>query len=817
MRHDLTVAWRMLGKNPAFALTVTLTLGLAIGANTAVFSLIDAVLLRPLPYPEPERLGILTRRVALTGVTQVVPLSGHTGAVWEALRDGASTVRAAAFAGSARVNLVAGDHALAVTQQRVTAGYFGVLGAGPLLGREFAPEEDVPGGPPVTILGERLARALFQGERDAIGRTILLRGEAHLVVGIAPAALRGPTAADLWTPLRPGRTGEGSGANYTVIVRLRPGVDWAQARAELAALADPELEFRETRQGGVISHDVLPLQTAITADLRGTLVTLWTAVGLVLVAATVNLAGLLLAHTGQRTREIATRLAIGGGRGAIVRLLLAESLVLAGLGGAVGLIVGTLGLHALNALAGALYDAPWAAPAALDGRAIGVALVLALATAVGLGLVPAWQASRLDVSAALATGGARGIAGGAQGWPRRALVVGQVALAHVLLIGAGLVARTYLNLNRAPAGFEAGGLVTFSASLDDARYREIDAVVRLFEESLTRLGALPGVEGATVSLGLPYQRVLNLPFTLVPRRGDDAVIVANATYVTAGYFETLRLTLRQGRALAASDTAGRTPVAVVNEAFVRRFLGDRDPLASELEIPSSLAISDTPLRIVGVAADVPQEGSFMGYGPIDALPMVYLPIGQVSSALLLAHVWFSPAWIIRTAAPGGVTDAAVRDAMRAADPHLPVTALQRVDQVRANVLSRQRLTMQLGGVLALATLLLSALGLHGLVAGTVTERMREFGIRLALGETAGGAVRSGALSGLCFAGAGLGVGSLAALGATRLIRSQLWGVSETDLTTHLTVSVLIVLVAMVASIGPALRLRRVDLVALLRD
>jgi predicted permease len=817
MHYDLAFAWRTLRRSPAFALTAILTLGLAIGANTAVFSLIDSVLLRPLPYPEPDRIGILTRSVTLNGVTEVAPMTAHTGAVWEAVRDGATTVRAAAYAGNARVNLVVGDQARAVEQQRVGAGYFGVLGVSPAIGREFTPDEDVPGGPPVTILSERLWHALFEGDQEAVGRTILLRGEPHTVVGVMPEAFRSTTEAEVWTPLRPNRTGEGSGTNYLIAMRLRPGVDWPQARAELAAVADPELEFRETRQGGVVSHDVVPMHTAFASSLRGTLVTLWIAVGLVLVVATVNLAGLLLARAGQRTREIATRLAVGGGRGAILRQLLTESLLLAALGGALGLIIGATGLRALNALAGSLYYAPWAAAATLGGRAVGVTLALTLVTAVAFGLVPAWQASRIDVNVALAEGGTRGVAGGARGWPRRVLVTGQVALGVVLLVGAGLLARTYLYLDRTPAGFEADGLVTMSASLEDARYREVDAVVRLFDESIARLDALPGVEAVTVSLGLPYQRVLNLPFTFASGGAGEDVMVANATYVTPGYFETLRLPLRQGRAIAASDTGGGAPVAVVNEAFVRQFLRGRDPLATELRMASAVDVSDGVVRIVGVAADVPQEGGFMGYGPIDAMPMVYLPVSQVSPGLLRVHVWFSPAWIIRTAVPGVVTDVATREAMRAADPRLPVTALQDIDAVRAGVLSQQRFSMLLVGVLGLAALLLSALGLHGLIAGTVTERMREFGIRLALGTTVGAAIRTAALPGLRLTVVGLVVGSVAALGTTRLIGSQLWGVSQTDPVTYLTVAVLLLLVALVASVGPALRLRRLDPLVLLRE
>jgi predicted permease len=814
MSYDLTFAWRSLWKSPGFAATAILTLALAIGANTAVFSLVDAVLMRPLPYAEPDGLGTLTRSVTLDGVTRVEPLSAHTGAVWEAVRDHATTVRAAVFStANARVNLVAGDQALAVRQQRVGAGYFGVLGVSPSLGREFAADEDVPGGPAVTILSEQLWRALFDGDRAVVGRTILLRGEPHAVVGIMPDTFRSMTEADLWTPLRPDRTGEGSGTNYMVIARLRPGVDWPQARAEMAAVADPELAVRETRQGGVIAHDLVPMQAAFTASARGSLVTLWVAAGLVLLVAAVNLAGLLLARAGQRTREIATRMAIGGGRAAIVRQLLTESVLLAAIGGALGLAVGALGLRTLNALAGSLYYAPWAKAAALDARAVAMTVALTALTAVVFGLVPALQASRLDVNAALSEGGTRGVAGGARGWPRCVLVAGQVALGVVLLVGAGLLVRTYLHLDGAPAGFEPARLVTTSASLEDARYTDADAVVRLFDDSVARLEALPGVEAAAVSLGLPYQRILNMGFrTIAGGEPSPDARFTNTTYVTPHYFETLRQPILQGRAIEPTDTAGSQPVVVVNEAFVRLYLQGRDPLGVEIHL------SDAARRIVGVAADVRQTAGFMGYGPVDALPQTYLPVTQVDSGFFrLVHVWFAPTWIIRASVPGTVTDPLLRDVMRAVDAHLPISALQGIDDVRAVALARERLRMLLLGVLGVVALLLSAIGLHGLIASTVTERMREFGIRLALGATVGDAIRSAALPGLRLTLAGLAIGSLAALGATRFIRSLLWGVSETDVVTYLAVAGLLLAVAVVASVGPALRLRRLDPLVLLRD
>ncbi|MFP5379087.1 MAG: ABC transporter permease, partial [Vicinamibacteria bacterium] len=481
------------------------------------------------------------------------------------------------------------------------------------------------------------------------------------------------------------------------------------------------------------------------------------------------------------------------------------------IGGGAGLVVGAAGLGVLNDLAGRLYSAPWIDGVTLDWRGVALTLAVTGVTAVAFGLVPALHASRLDVTRALAEGGTRAVAGGARGLARRALIVAEVALGVVLLVGAGLLLRTFLVLDRADPGFDAAPLVTAAASLEDARYAEVDAVVRLFDDSVRRLEALPGVTAAAVSLGLPYQRVLNMPFTVVGGADDD-IKVANTTYVTPGYFDALGQPVLAGRPIGAEDAAAGAPVAVVNETFVRLFLDGRDPLAT------AVRLGDVERRIVGVTTDVQQAAGFMGYGPIDALPQVYLPVAQVSGGFLRqVHVWFAPAWIVKQATPGALTERAFVETMRAADPQLPMTAIRGIDDVRAEALGGQRLRMRLVGLLALVALLLTAIGIHGLIASGVTERLREIGIRLALGATTGEAIREVAAPGVRLALVGVAVGCVAAVGATRALHSLLWGVSETDTATYVVVAVTLVAVAVVASVGPALRIRRLDPMGLLRD
>ena len=411
---DLKFGWRQLTKSPGFSVTAVLTLGLAIGANTAVFSLVDAVMLRPLPYPQPDRLALVSLVIHRNG-ERAGENTSHTGAVWEAIRDQAKTVDAAVLSGlSAQVSLATGDRAIPVVPQRVSAGYFRVLGVAPAIGREFAIDEDRAGGPSVALLSDHLWRAAFHSDANIVGQTIRLKGEPSTVVGVMPAAFKTDADADLWTPVRATRTGEGAGQNYGIVVRLKNGVTLAQARGEIAAVADPALTRPEASQGITASHGLIGLQESLAADVRAPLLLLASAVGLVLLVACVNLAGLLLARAGRRTREIATRLAVGGDRRMIIRQLLVESLVLAVCGGVAGVVFGALAVESLKASASDLLLTPWGT-VGMDVRTLGVTAGLTLLTTLVFGLVPAFHATRLDVQAAIAEGGNRSVAWGSRG------------------------------------------------------------------------------------------------------------------------------------------------------------------------------------------------------------------------------------------------------------------------------------------------------------------------------------------------------------------------------------------------------------------
>jgi len=816
---DLRYTVRTLARSPLFTATAVVTLAVGIGANAAIFSVVDALLLRSLPYPEPERLALVTthyRSPAGEGERWA-----QDGRAWEAIRDHAELVDAAPFSNWVTgVNLFAGGEALHVDQQRVGAGFFRVLGVQPALGRGFLEAEDRPGGPDVVILSDGLWRRMFEGDLAILGRSILLRGEPHTVVGVMPAGFRGTEKADLWTPLRPSTSGEGAGTNYGIVARRGPGVSPEQADAEIAALGAALWEEQGNGGGEVeIRFALGSLQRGLAGGLQLPLFALWGAVGLVLVVVCANLASLMLARSSRRTREIAARMALGSGRGGVVRQILIESLVLASVGGAFGVLLGALGIDLVAGMAGDVLGV-WQ-PVTLDARVMGVTALLALATSVAFGLAPALHASRLDLRAALVEGGSGGALssrGGATRWPRRLLLVGEVAVGALLVIFAGLLARTFVNLSALDPGFEPEGVVSATLSLQDARYETRDEIERLFGESLEHIRRIPGVEAASVGLGLPFERPLNLGYRVIGGTGEETEVVAvSARYVTSGYFDTLRVPLLLGRPLGETDGPEAPPVAVVNRAFVERALEPAGLGGSP--VGARVAIGGEELEIVGVVGSVLQSPRGLGgEAPLEGIPMVYLPAGQIDDEVFtLVHTWFQPSWVVRSALPEEATIAGIRSAMHDVDPRLPFAAFRSMAKVEADALGFQRVLMQMILTLAVIATLLTALGIYGLVANAVAERTRELGIRLALGATRDQVIRAVTLPGVGLAVVGAALGGGAALASARLLGHFLWGVSATDPWTLLGGAAALVVVAFGASLLPAMRVLDLDPARTLRE
>ena len=807
--RDLRYAARVLRKSPTFTAAAVATLALCIGANTAIFSVVDAVLLRPLPYPHPERLFSVARH--FQGKGSDAYQTNLWGAAWEGVRDHASYVDAAVFSdGSMGVNFAAGGRVEYVQQQRVSAGFFRVLGIAPHIGREFRADEDRQGGPAVTVLSYALWKRAFRADPTIVGQAVTLRGEPHVVVGVLPAHFQSSVPADLWTPLRPSRDGEGGGSNYAVVARLRSGATWAQANGQLEALGAPLL--REFGQDPSTEHlRLISFQRGLTVFVRQPLLILWAAVGLVLLIGCVNIAGLLLERAAGRTREMATRMALGSGRGALVRQMLAESVVLGLCGGAAGAALGWLGVKALKALMPASLNV-WQS-VELDWRALAATACASIVAGILFGLCPALAASRLEIRAALGEAG-RAVAGGRNPWPRRLLVASEVALGVVLLVGAGLLIRTFAHLQSLDPGFDAKDVITAQLSLQDARYATNQRMNQLFDKSLARIRELPGVDSAAVALSLPYERALNTGFKrLDGPHVDTESQITNMFYITPEFFRVLRIPLLRGRVFTAADTRAAAQVVVVSEAFVKMYMRGDDPVGRHL------GGDGDRYEIVGVVGDVQQKSGWgENFGPLAPMPDIYIPAAQVPDKFIqLVHTFFSPSWIVRASGPAEGVVAGMQRALESVDPQLPFAGFHSMEDVRYRSLAQERFQAVLLGALAGLALLLAAVGIYGLIANSVAERTRELGIRLALGATVAQAIRAVALPGIALALAGVVAGSVLAEFASQLLRHLVWGVRPGDPLTFAAVGIGLLGVAAAASFLPALRVTRLNPAETLRQ
>jgi predicted permease len=809
--RDVRYAARVLRKSPTFTAAAVATLALCIGANTAIFSVVDAVLLRPLPYPQPERLFSVARHFQGKGGQGYQ--TNLWGSVWEAVRDHAAYVDAAVFSdGSMGVNFAAGGRVEYVQQQRVSAGFFRVLGIAPLIGREFTAEEDRDGGPAVAVLSYSLWKGVFRGDPSIVGQAVTLRGEPHTVVGVLPEGYQSLVPAGLWTPLRPSRSGEGGGSNYAVVARLRPGATSAQANGQIEAIGAPLV--RKFLQEPNTRLCLISFQRGLTVYLRQPLLILWSAVGLVLLIGCVNIAGLLLARAAGRTREMATRLALGSGRAALIRQVLAESVLLGICGGVAGAALGWLGVKAIKALMPDSLNV-WQT-VDLDWRVLAATAGASIAAGILFGLYPALTASRLQIRAALGEAG-RAVAGGRNPWPRRLLVAGEVALGVVLLVGTGLLIRTFAHLNGLDPGFDAHNVISAELSLQDARYATTRSANRLFEQSLARVRELPGVESAAVALSLPYERALNSGFQrLDGMHVDTDQQIANMFYITPEFFRVLRIPLLRGRVFTTADSSTAAPSVVVSEAFVKMYLPGDDPIGRHLDL-SARGGADKR-EIVGVVGDIQQKSGWGDGSPTSFMPDIYVPSTQVEDKFIqLVHNWFSPSWIVRTAGPQEGVIAGMQRALESVDPQLPFAGFHSMEDVRYHALAEERFQAVLLGALAGLALLLAAVGIYGLIASSVAERTRELGIRLALGATVPQAMRSVALPGVALALAGVAAGSVLAGFASQLLRHLVWGVRPGDPLTFAIVGLVLLGVAAAASFLPALRVMRLNPAETLRQ
>jgi predicted permease len=800
--QEVRHAFKQLCKNAGFSAVVIITLALSIGANTAIFSVVDAILLRPLPYPQPERLGSLMQRISgTTNTTYSVAIDRDT---WRQLRDNIPAVTAAVASKTGGVNLEAAGRAQYIHGQRVSAHYFDVLGIRPMLGRSFTDTEDTAGGPSAVVLSYGLWKKTFDGDANIVGKAIRLKGVPYTVIGVLPAKARTPAAVELWTSLRPDTSDEGGGDNFEPIVRLRDGATWQQAEAQLGQLRSFTSRFMEQKDpGSRISFYAVPLQQSLAIETRTPAMILMWAVGFVLLVACANLAGLALVRVGRRESEIATRLALGATRWAILRQFWIESLLLTTMGGLAALLVGNLSLQLMNKQIPENFLP--VGGISMDSRVLLFTAAAGIGASLFFGLMPALGTRRIDVRSALASGSGRSVAQSGGTRTRYALIIGEVALTVVLLTVAGLLVRTLVYLETLPPGFNPENVVIAKASLDDVRYNNRASFLKLLNQSIAAMQNIPGVESASVGLSVPYERALNYAVKVADGRQSGELKMTDLVYVTSSYFETLQIPLKAGRLFAESDVATSQNVAIVNTAFARKYLGRDNGVGRHL-------MSDgNTIEIVGVTGSVVTPPGFTAGGPIVDEPTVYVPAAQMPTQLVnLVHVWFQPSWIVRTKGNLGGLTQQMQQALASVDPDLPVSGFYGMSQVLSETLLLQHMEVGLLATLAVLALLLSSVGIYGLVSNLVNQRTRELGIRMALGCTLRGAMFETSRAGIAATGAGLAAGLLLSSAAAKVLRSQLFGVALYDPLTLCAVSALLGLVALVAAFLPTLRIARID-------
>ncbi len=802
--QNLRYALRQLGRNPGFTLTVIFTLALAIGANTAIFSIVNALLLKSLPYPQPERMGTIFLRVQ--GAQPSDEPHQVDGAQWEMLRDQVpSLISAVSSGGTSGVNLQAGDQIQYVHQGRISAHYLDVLGVRPMLGRNFTEDEDQPHGPRAAILSYSLWRNTFGGDAGLVGRTIRLKGEPYTVAGVLPEGVRTPLNADLYTAIQPSRTGEGSGTNYQPVVRLRDGATWQQADAELSrAWADHIAHMNQRNPGSRFDYYFVPLQKGLTAGLRPKALALMVSAGFILLIACANLAGLSVVRMVRRTSDVATRLALGASHWQVQRQFWIESLLLGIAGGAAGVGVGFAALRGLLSLMPKDYLPVASVP--LDPRVLGFTLGVSVVTAVLFGVLPAMAMRRVDLRSSIAS---RGVAGGERLGLRQALIVGEVALTVVLLAGSGLLIRSLIHLATLPPGFNPNGVMAAKASLNEARYRDPAKFQQLLNTSITAMKQIPGVRNAAMGLSLPFETALNEGVKLHNGPHAGKMVGTDVIYVTPGYFATLEMALISGRDFSAADGSETQPVAIINRTFAQKFFPGENPVGRTV---------DDRTMIVGVVADTQLSSNLNPTAPLQTEETMYVPATQIGPQnLAMVHEWFQPSWIVRTAAPVEGLTAQMQRALASADPGLPFSGFYSMKDLQAETLATQRIEVALLSAMGGLALLLSGVGIFALVANLVAQRTREIGIRMALGSTVRQAMAHVGGSGLRASGAGLLLG-LALCGlALRVMRSVLYGVGVYDAPTMAVVLMILAVITVVATVAPTLRIVRIDPARTLRE
>ncbi|HJQ25163.1 MAG TPA: ABC transporter permease [Blastocatellia bacterium] len=811
--QDLRYGLRMLVKNPGFTAVAVITLALGIGANTAIFSVVNGLLLQPLPYPNPERLTIIWTHSPGANVDQDWPSPGQ----YSAIVSQNSAFEELAIAHGGNYILTGQGNPERVGVIETSSNMFSLLGTKPALGRLFLPEEDSGGDPTTIILSYGFWQQHFGGDPKVIGQTLTLNSHNYTVVGVLPSDFSlgfevMPTVGSvqqaellLPLPMNADDFNNQGDENYNILARLKPGATIAQAQSELDAVAQGlEKQFPNRYPASRrFRYSVRPLLQQVVGDIRPVLLVLLGAVGCVLLIACANVANLLLARAATREKELAIRAALGAGRWRVVRQLLTESVALAGLGGALGLLAAVWSLDGLRWLNPG--NIPRLQNIRIDGRVLAFTFAVVVLTGILFGLAPALRASKVNLSETLKEGGRSLIASGSHRL-RSLLVVAEIALSLILLIGAGLLIRSFMRVQQVEPGFAAQNVLTLRLTVSGTAYAEASRRMMFYQQLWERLRRLPGVEAVGGASTVPLSGGIGWGGITIegydPAAAGQDFIQSDFRIASVGYFETMQIPLIGGRFFGEQDKKDSPPVVIVDENMARTYWPGADAVGKRLKMGG--ANSKAPwMTVVGVVGNVKQYAL-----DTNSRVALYVPHEQAQSSYMYVA--------LRTTGDPRSLTAAITDEARAIDANVPIFDVKTMRERLSESLARRRFAMVALGLFALVAVLLAGVGIYGVMAYTVTQRTREIGIRMALGAPTRGVLRLIVGQGMALAGVGVALGLTGAFAATRLMASLLFGVGATDLLTFIAIPLVLTGVALAACFVPARRAIRVDPMVALR-